>query len=148
MLIYLDTCCFNRPFDDQSQTRIRFETEAKLELQERVRQKKVKLVWSYVLDFENKLNPFPERTTSILLWRNLAEVRIGETGLVLDRGRSLIRLGIKPFDALYVACAIIAGADLFITTDDALLCKLRGYSDLTVLPPGDALARVEHWYEN
>ncbi len=30
MLIYLDMRCFNRPFDDQSQARIRFETEAKL----------------------------------------------------------------------------------------------------------------------
>ena len=148
MLIYLDICCFNRPFDDQSQTRIRFETEAKLELQERVRQKKVGLVWSYVLDFENKQNPFSERAASILLWRNLAEVRVGQTASVLDQGRSLMQLGIKPFDALHVACAMIAGADLFITTDDALLRKLRGYRDLSALPPGDALARLEHWYED
>lgn len=66
MLIYLDTCCFNRPFDDQSQTRVRFETEAKLELQQRVRDKQISLVWSYVLDFENKHHPFPERADSIL----------------------------------------------------------------------------------
>ncbi|WP_418648223.1 hypothetical protein ACNQFN_05640 [Thauera butanivorans] len=33
MKIYLDVCCSNRPFDDQSQTRIRLETEAKLVLQ-------------------------------------------------------------------------------------------------------------------
>jgi hypothetical protein len=26
--IYLDTCCFNRPFDDQIQARVRAETEA------------------------------------------------------------------------------------------------------------------------
>jgi len=148
MLIYLDTCCFNRPFDDQSQTRIRFETEAKLELQQQVRQNKVGLVWSYVLDFENKHNPFPERAASILLWRNLAEVRVSETEQVLDQGRSLVLLGIKPFDALHVACAIIANADLFITTDDTLLRKLRSHPDLTALPPGDALAYVEHWYED
>jgi len=24
--IYLDNCCFNRPYDDQSQPRVRFET--------------------------------------------------------------------------------------------------------------------------
>jgi len=30
MLIYLDLCCFNRPFDDQAQARIRLETEAKV----------------------------------------------------------------------------------------------------------------------
>lgn len=148
MLIYLDTCCFNRPFDDQSQTRIRFETEAKLELQQQVRQKKVGLAWSYVLDFENKHNLFPERAASILLWRNLAEVRVGETEQVLDQGRSLVLLGIKPFDALHVACAIMASADLFVTTDDVLLRKLHGYPKLLVLPPGDALAHVEHWYED
>ncbi len=75
-------------------------------------------------------------------------MRIGETESVLELGRSLMRLGIKPFDALHAACAIIVGVDLFITTDDALLRKLRGYPDLKALPPGDALAHVEHWYEN
>ncbi len=29
-LIYLDNCCFNRPFDDQEQLNIRIETESKL----------------------------------------------------------------------------------------------------------------------
>ncbi len=148
VLIYLDTCCFNRPFDDQSQTRIRFETAAKLQLQQQVRQKKLRLAWSYLLDFENSQNPFPERAASILLWRSLAEVRVGETGPVLDRGRSLMALGIKPFDALHVACAIVAGSDLFVTTDDILLRKLREYPDLVALPPGEALAKVEHWYED
>ncbi len=30
MRIYLDNCCFNRPFDDQTHFRIRIEAEAKL----------------------------------------------------------------------------------------------------------------------
>jgi len=30
MWIYLDNCCYNRPFDDQSQLRVRLEAEAKL----------------------------------------------------------------------------------------------------------------------
>ncbi len=148
MLIYLDMCCFNRPFDDQSQTRIHFETEAKLELQERVRKKELQLVWSYVLDYENSHNPFAERLASILLWRSLAEVRVRETESILERGRSLTQLSIKPFDALHVACAINAKAVPFITTDDVLLRKLRGYPDLKALPPGDALSQVGHWYEN
>lgn len=33
MKIYLDNCCFNRPFDDQSQIRVRLEAEAKLKIQ-------------------------------------------------------------------------------------------------------------------
>ena len=28
MLLYLDSCCFNRPFDDLSQIRVRLEAEA------------------------------------------------------------------------------------------------------------------------
>jgi predicted nucleic acid-binding protein len=30
MKLYLDLCCFNRPFDDQSQLLVRLQTEAKL----------------------------------------------------------------------------------------------------------------------
>ncbi len=37
MLIYLDTCCFNRPYDDQMQINARLETEAKLSIQEHVK---------------------------------------------------------------------------------------------------------------
>ena len=34
MKIYLDNCCFNRPYDDQTQIRISLETQAKLYVQE------------------------------------------------------------------------------------------------------------------
>jgi len=60
MRLYLDLCCFNRPFDDQSQTRVRVETDAKLELQAHVSTGKVELIWSYVLDYENAQHPFFE----------------------------------------------------------------------------------------
>lgn len=32
--IYLDNYCFNRPFDDQFQIRVRLESEAKLKIQD------------------------------------------------------------------------------------------------------------------
>ena len=48
MKIYLDNCCFNRPFDDQSQLRILLEAEAKLRIQENIRSGTFELVWSYV----------------------------------------------------------------------------------------------------
>jgi len=58
MRIYLDNCCFNRPFDSQSQVRVRLETEAKLRIQERVVSGELELAWSYILDYENAANPF------------------------------------------------------------------------------------------
>jgi hypothetical protein len=65
MRIYMDNCCFNRPFDSQAQVRVRLETEAKLRIQERVVAGEIELSWSYILDFENAANPFEERRTAI-----------------------------------------------------------------------------------
>ena len=48
--IYVDNCCFNRPFDDQSQLGVRLEAEAKLKIQEDVRSGNCEIVWSSMLD--------------------------------------------------------------------------------------------------
>ena len=68
MRIYLDNCCFNRPFYDQSQIRIRLESEAKLKIQDDILEGKLKLVWSYILDAENE---------RILSKRGKSQFRIG-----------------------------------------------------------------------
>ena len=34
MRVYLDNCCYNRPYDDQTQLRISLESQAKLYVQE------------------------------------------------------------------------------------------------------------------
>lgn len=43
--------------------------------------------------------------------------------------------GIKPMDALHVACAITAGADCFLTTDKGILRKMKRDSRICVLDP-------------
>ncbi len=65
MIIYLDNCCFNRPFDYQSQLRIKLETEAKLKIQDEIRAGRFQLAWSYILDLENVNNPYNERKRQI-----------------------------------------------------------------------------------
>lgn len=52
----MDNCCYNRPYDDQSQMRIYLETQAKLHIQDMIRREKIELVTSYILDFENSNN--------------------------------------------------------------------------------------------
>ncbi len=148
MRIYLDLCCFNRPYDDQGQTRIRLETEAKLVLQQKVREGQCELVWSSILDYENAKNPFPEHGRAIGAWRRLASVHIRVDDAALGRSRNLQALGLGVYDALHVACAMLSGAELFVSTDDRLIRKLRGHGDILALLPGDALAHLENWYEN
>ena len=41
MKIYLDNCCFNRPFDDQNQLKVRLEAEAKLYVQTKIIDKEI-----------------------------------------------------------------------------------------------------------
>lgn len=48
MRIYLDNCCFNRPFDDQSELKIRLESEAKLFIQAKISTNQTELAWSYI----------------------------------------------------------------------------------------------------
>lgn len=51
MRIYLDVCCFNRPFDNQEQDRIYLEGEAILRILENCKEGRWSLVSSSVVDF-------------------------------------------------------------------------------------------------
>ena len=73
-------------------------------------------------------------------------VMIDEDTMV--HARKLMQLGLAEYDSLHVAAAIKGEADLFVTTDDKLLKKVRDLPDIVALPPGEALAHVEGWYEN
>nr|VFJ48809.1 MAG: hypothetical protein BECKFM1743A_GA0114220_100635 [Candidatus Kentron sp. FM]VFJ49305.1 MAG: hypothetical protein BECKFM1743C_GA0114222_100695 [Candidatus Kentron sp. FM]VFK08470.1 MAG: hypothetical protein BECKFM1743B_GA0114221_100715 [Candidatus Kentron sp. FM] len=120
---YLDNCCFNRPFDDQLQRRIRRESEAKLKVQEAIRSGLFELIWSYMLDYENNKNPFRERRDRIGKWRMYASEDIQEDEGIYETAVMVNRHGIKKLDSLHIACAIGAAADYFVTTDDGILGK-------------------------
>ena len=135
MRLYLDNCCYNRPFDDQKQLRVRLEAEAKLEIQGMILSKSAELAWSYVLEFENALNPFEQRRVAIRQWRGHATVDTNETEQILSRAEKLVQVGLKSKDALHLACAIVLGCDFFITTDDHLIKKAIGVTGIKVIDP-------------
>ena len=148
MKIYLDMCCFNRPYDDQTQSRIHLETGAKLLLQQKVKDAECELIWSSVLDFECHNNPFDERSHAITQWRWLASFNVLTNSQIIANAKALQVHGVGQFDALHVACAVAGQADLFITTDDRLIKKMRRIGTLHTVLPGEAIALVENWYEN
>ena len=137
MLIYLDNCCFNRPFDDQKQIRIRIETEAKLFIQEGILAGEFRLAWSYILDYENAANPFPERKETIINWKNRAVVDTGETGILIELAHQLYSSGIKVKDSLHIASSVVMQCDYFITTDLFLIKKLANFEGIKVVSPVD-----------
>lgn len=143
MRVYLDNCAFNRPFDDQQQIRIRLEAEAKLYIQAKIKQDVFKLAWSYILDYENSQNPFPERRSAIALWRALATIDVEPSSPLIASATHFQQIGIKPKDALHLACAVEAQADYFITTDDQIIKKMPKEAAIKAINPLDFLILPE-----
>ena len=121
--IYLDNCCFNRPFDDQNNLLVLLETESKLFIQDLIYSGKLALVWSFVLDYENSDNPFEERKRSIAAWKKLSITDCSLCVQIINAAGELMKKGLRQKDASHIACAIYAGADFFITTDKKILNK-------------------------
>ena len=143
MKIYLDNCCFNRPYDDQSSLLIRIETEVKLEIQDQVRSGILELAWSYILDYENFQNPHEERLEEINEWRKIAKIIIMESESVLIRMREFEKLGIKSTDALHISSAIQANSTYFITVDKGILNKKNLIRDIIICNPIEFIEEQE-----
>jgi predicted nucleic acid-binding protein len=134
MKIYLDNCCYNRPFDSQNQIRIQLETQAKLFIQQKIVEGDIFLVWSYILEYENSENPFIERKTAIAKWKQFSNLIVEADDSILKRAKEIMKSGIKPKDALHIASAIESDCDFFITCDDDLLNKSKELKIAVVNP--------------
>jgi len=122
--IYLDNCCYNRPYDDQSQLSINLEALAKLSIQQDIRDNKVDLVTSYILVAENGANRFEAKRKDIQAFIDKqTHTFVSETSSskVKEIAKEIMNSGVKLMDACHIACAIIAGCDYFISTDKRLL---------------------------
>jgi len=121
--LYLDNCCFNRPYDDQQQIRIHLESLAKLHIQQSIAKETYDFVWSFVLEYENSKNPFPLRRETIgrFSYRSAQYVDESEADVIASLAHPVAATGIKEKDALHVACAIFSSCDYLLTTDDRLL---------------------------
>lgn len=133
--VYLDNCCYNRPYDDQSNLTVSLETQAKLFVQGQIRDGCLDMVSSYILDYENSCNPFANRRTSISSFLTLAETFVGADHAqhIQEYAEQIMETGVKEKDSLHVACAIFAKSDYFITTDYRLL-KYKS-DDIRIIDP-------------
>ena len=106
-----------------------------LRIQEDIREGKLKLVWSYILDYENEKNPHEERKIRISSWKRYAVKDIAENNGVLEIARHLNKKGLKKMDSLHIACAIVAKCSFFISTDDEVLKRSNKTSEIKIIDP-------------
>ncbi|MGO9482321.1 MAG: type II toxin-antitoxin system VapC family toxin [Candidatus Kryptoniota bacterium] len=145
MKFYLDLCCYNRPFDDQTYIKIKLETDAKLFIREAIWLGKYEIAWSYILDYENMENPFEEQREAIKFWKSIAVKDVNENNRVLVLAEEIKEFGVKTKDALHIACAIHAGCDYFLTTDDAIIRKTATFERIKAVNPIEFInAEVRH----
>lgn len=138
MRIYLDNCCYNRPYDDQSQLRISLEAQAKMHIQSMIRNDELELVTSFMLTFENSKNRIEEKRNAITAFmESYSSVYVGsewreKVDLIANE---IMSTGVKSADALHTACAILAHCDYMLTIDDRLL-KYKSDKIKVVNPTG------------
>ena len=121
MRIYLDNCCYNRPFDDLTQERIHLESEAVLTILNLVQSGKLELIGSDVLRLEMSRMKDPIKRQRVIALYSIVENEIKYTDKIKERAEEIQKeSNIKLFDSLHIASAEMGAADALLTTDDKL----------------------------
>ena len=115
MRVYLDVSCLNRPFDDQSQARVRLETEAVRQILKQCNRGAWEHVSSEIAVIEISEMPDSDRRAGVQMYLPEERAILKLTQPVAERAVLLEQLGIKRADALHVAAAEILEADVLLS---------------------------------
>jgi len=118
MKIYLDNCCYNRPYDGYTDAKSVMEVATIKAIIEICGIVGIAMVGSFATEVEiDKIRKY-DKWKSV---RNYYESTITEyvslTVAISTRAQSLQTLGLKEMDSFHLASAEAAGADFLITTD-------------------------------
>ena len=144
--IYLDTCCLSRPFDTQTQPRVIRETRAIMQILDCFREGYWHWISSEVLVDEVNRASNLEQRIQMKRWLTRAHQTVLMGTKETARAKQLETLGFKELDALHLACAESSDADIFLTTDDAILNRAKRNSSrvhLSVANPHIWLSAVQ-----
>lgn len=132
MKIYLDNCCYNRPFDDQTQERIHLESEAILTVLQRGQSGIYTIVGSDVLQLEIERMHDVVKKQQVKDLYKVSDTHILYTKEIKERAKEVRKQSkIKTFDSLHIASAEMGEVDVMLTTDDKLE-KMSGKLDLKI----------------
>ena len=147
MKIYLDVSCLNRPFDDQTQSRIRLESEGVTIILAECERGTWEHVSSEMAKIEIAAMPDADRRARVELLLPPGKDLLKLNEHLFARADALQAIGFKPADAVHVAAAESTAADVFLSCDDRL-CRLarrrRAELHVRVLNPLDWLRGIGH----
>jgi len=143
--IYLDLCAIQRPLDTSHQIRIVLESEAVLGIIAFSHIGQVEILSSEALLYEGEQSSLPVRKEHTLSVLAKAKDVLVVTEKEKSRAAEIMRVGVKPLDALHIALAESGNADYFCTCDDKLLRNAMKVKDLAVkiVNPVDLVQEID-----
>lgn len=88
------------------------------------------LVWSFILEYENSMNPFNERRIHIQSISTLCKKNIKPNNEIKVIAKDIVKnSNTKNKDALHLASAIYGDCDYFITCDDKFVKTIEKNND-------------------
>ncbi|MCD8049768.1 MAG: PIN domain-containing protein [Clostridia bacterium] len=132
MKIYMDCCCYNRPFDDLTQKRNRIESEAIMWILDECRAGNCEIVASAALSAEISRISNIEKRQGVLELYQLSGNFVGLNQRIKERAADIRNISnVQTFDSYHIASAEEASADVLLTTDDKLV-KMTSKLNLNV----------------
>ena len=142
--IYMDCCCFSRPFDDLSQEKVRLESEAVLSIIRICELGQWEFFKSDMLfDEISEMGDYFKREKILSLYSS-STLEVEITDEIIIRAKELqSNYNIGTFDAIHLASAEYGNADVLLTTDKKFMNRaLQSDTKIRVLNPFTWLTEV------
>ena len=135
--LYLDNCCYNRPFDDLRQEKNNLEAQAIKLIIDKYWKDEFEIYTSDALVIEmNNIKDHIKKAKVLEVYNKLNLINIPFSNNIIKRASELRKYNIKNMDSLHIAYAESSNIDYFITTDKLLInASSRANLNVKVINP-------------
>lgn len=142
--LYLDNCCYSRPFDDLTQEKNNLEAQAIKIIIKKYCNDEIKIYTSDALLFEmSNIKDVIKRAKVLEIYNKLNLTSIEFSDKIMERAYEIKKYNIKDMDALHIAYAESINIDYLITTDRLLInASNRATLKTKVMNPIDFIMEV------
>jgi len=142
--IYLDNCCYNRPFDEIRNEKIKIESQAVEEIIGKFVKKEIQIFTSGAIEFElSRISEGSKKRQVEDLYDSLDLLSIPYTNNLDKRVDELEEYNIHFMDAYHIAYAESKNLDYLLTVDKKLInASKRGPLKIKVISPVEFIMEV------
>ena len=142
--LYLDNCCYSRPFDDLRQEKNNLEAQAIKVIIDKYSKNEFEIYTSDALVLEmNNIKDQIKRAKVLEVYNKLKLTNIKFSETIKQRAIELRQYNIKDMDSLHIAYAESKDVDYFITTDRLLInASKRSNLKIKVINPIEFIMEV------